>query len=217
MPVRPFVILLVAAVAAGCSSSDEGALVPSTFTLRVDGGSSQTYAGSAHFSHDAFSGEPMFGIALGAPMGTPEVGPYMTFIRFGAPPRPGRYPLADFAAPTGAPNPDEFFGLYFDPGGAFDRGRGPEPGGALPGFYYARTGTLTIDRIEASDAVEGRFAMTVQSFRVTGFDPEDPDGSPGGLEPVGEPVEVAGEFNASFRSGLFNDAPPVGAPLASFR
>lgn len=208
-------VLFVALTAAGCSGSDEEALAPGTFTLRVDGGAARTYVGSALFGQDASGGQPLFGISLGATAGAGEPEPNVFFIRPGAAPRPGRYPLADLVGTTGIPDLSGFFGVYIDPDQAFDPEQPPdlEPGGELPGFYYARSGTVTIDRIEASDAVEGSFVMSVQSVRMVGFNPDDPESGPGSVEPVGEPVAVEGEFNASFRRGLFSDVAPVSARL----
>ena len=205
MPRHPLVrlglLVALGVSASACSGgSDDDALPAGTFTLRVDGGDVRTFRGSAFFSQEASDGERLFGMFLGSEPENVGLGPYVSFLRFGGAPEEGAYRLVDaFETQDQAPSADAFLGFYFDP----SQITGPPDDDLFEGFTYARSGTLTLDEIDRDDAVRGRFEMTVQAVELTGFDPEDPDTSEPTLTPVGDPIVVEGEFNASFRSGLF--------------
>ena len=221
MPSRPIarsvVLAALALSVAACDSADEDRLEADTFTLRVDGGETRTYRGSAFFSEDEVEGEELFGLLLGAAGGGLEVeagdGPYVAFMRPGSAPRAGAYSFVDVFDTDGLGFPlgtDAFVGVYLDPS---QLDIDPDGLGSTGGLFYVRSGTLTFDRVEAGDAVEGHFEVSAQGFTFVGFDPDGPF-SDISIEPVGGPVRVEGAFNASFRPGLLDSDFVFETPLA---
>ncbi len=193
---------------AACDSGEESDLAAASFTLQVDGGPLRTYAQAAYFNEATTEdGQTAFGVLLGG-----EGSPTAAFVRLGTTPAAGSYRVADTFEQE-ALDVSAFQGFYIDPDQLPD-----EPDFFdFTGFFYARSGSVTLDRVERGETVQGEYAITVQAIRVEGFDPEDPRGGTPTFEPTGEPVQLTGAFNASFDADLFGGVEIPDTPLARRR
>jgi len=212
---RPLRLVLAAALAvtvAACDGGDPEAesLAAETFTLRVGGGETQTFRGSAFFSSGTTEGGDVFGLVLGSPEGVAGAaagGRYLTFVRFGAAPSSGVYGFVDLLGEPLEDEPldtDQFVGLYID----LSESDPENDIFSFGGWYLVRSGTLTFDHVDTDGAVVGSFEGSAQRFEFA--DVEDPEAEM--FRPVGEPVTVEGAFNASFRDGLFDDGSAYETP-----
>ena len=201
---------LVLPIAACDSGEDESGLASASFSIQVSDGPTRIYTNAAYFSEAAQDGMSAFGVVLGAVSEAQTEQPPLTagLVRLGATPGPGAYSVADILADV--PDVTGFQGFYIDPDqlsedfDPFD----------LSGFFYARSGSVTLSRVERRESVEGEFSMSVQSVRIEGFDPDDPTGGNPTVEPTGEPFQVTGAFNAAFDADLFGDVEFPDTPLA---
>ena len=199
-----FLALLVLSLAACDSGDEESALPEGTFTLRVDGGETRTFAQAALFGEQRVQGFSVFGILLG--LAADDASPVQSaaLIRLGQTPPAGTYTIGDLLG--GTPSLSAFQGFYIDPELFSDDEIDPDDfDPSLGGFFYARSGSVTIDRSESRRSVEGQFTMSVQAVEVGEFDPNDPRAEPPELTPVGEPFAVEGAFNARFQENLLGD------------
>lgn len=189
-------LALCVLVVSACDSGDESDLAAASFSLRVDGGETRTYTQAAYYGDQQVDGNQVFGILLGDENGSPSV----ALIRVGATPAEGSYRVGN-ALDIGGTGTTDVQAFYIDLSETDDPLSSP-----LAGFYFARSGSLTLDRVERGASVEGQFQLSVQAVRVDGFDPSDPDGGTPTVVPVGEPFPVSGAFNATFDADLFDDA-----------
>ena len=143
--VLPGLAVLLALGACDAAAPFDGALQPSTFTLRVGDGVEEQ-RDEAHFGTyvSAESGNT-FAMVLGTPpLSNGLTAPAVGFAYDGVAVSPGTYSLAA-VNPGGAPPKEAFIGVYIDPaqtGGT----------GGRTGFYYTGDGTLTLDSLDAEHA-----------------------------------------------------------------
>ena len=176
--VLPGLAVLLALGACDAAAPFDGALGPSTFTLRVGDGAEEQRA-EAHFGTyvSAASGNT-FAMVLGArPLSTPLslTAPAVGFAYDGVAVTPGTYELAA-VNPVGEPPKEAFVGVYIDPA----QTAGGTPGRA--GFYYTGGGTLTLDSLDAEHAW-GSFSMRGLELDAL-------------AAPTGAEVQITGTFHA---------------------